>query len=59
VGVLRRRESQRLLQLHLPRRALQQVRAAYDVSDTLIRIVYDHGELICKRTITPANDGIA
>ena len=58
VSVARSGELEGVLQLHLPRSALQQVSAAHHVGHFLRGVVHDHGKLIRERTIAPANNRV-
>ena len=54
----RRRQRQRLLQVDLPGRALQQVGAPHDVTNTLRSVIDYDGKLVRKGTVASPNDGI-
>lgn len=51
VGIARCGQVQPLLQVNLARRGIQQIGAAHNVRDALIRIVNDYRQLISKKTV--------
>jgi hypothetical protein len=58
VGITRRGEFERPLQLDLPGGALQEVGPSDDVTNTLGGVVDDDGELVCIGTIPAPDDRI-
>ena len=59
VKIIRRRQPQRPKQKNLPRRRLQQIRAAHDFGDPHRRIVHHHRQLIRRHIVAPPNNEVA
>ena len=59
VRVRRRRQPERALERDLPRRRVEEVRAAHDLRDALRRVVDDDRELVGVRPVRAVHDEVA